>query len=173
MSNAATYFDDASEPAFMQDAIAEIAKLHDLVAGWWPTAHAAIRAAEAARCEQISWKIQCSYSRSALFGILIVANDVTDLNMVAPLLRALRKEGYRVKTHEDWSDLPSRTYYMECLNDHEPKGPIVVRVIFPWDAEKAAAATCKFVQVGTKEVPVMKIVCGGEEAPELVGEVTA
>jgi len=167
------FLNDAGEPQIIRRALEMIDATRKVVVDWTPTAHAAIRAIEASRAEGIDWRLQCGYSSGSLNGVLIIADDVTDLKLVLPLLRALRREGYRVNRYEDWQELPSRTYYFDALNESEPKGPIIVRAFFPWDAEKAAEATCKFVQTGTKEVPVMEVVCGGEKTPELTQEVTA
>jgi hypothetical protein len=161
-------------PTFLQEALTEIDEQRAKVESWRPTADAAERAVVAAG-DALAWRLSVGYGVGSLNGILIVASDVVDLKHAVPLLRALRKEGFRVERHQDWEEIPSRTYYLQYVGDTPPSNaPLIVRVVFPWDPEKAASAACRFVQTGTKEVPVMEIVCGGEKTPELdAAEVSA
>lgn len=153
-------------------ALTEIEALRIKVSGWRGLADLAARVV-AEQAPVIEWRVQCGYSSGSLQGILIIGSEVVDLAHVLPLLKSLRREGFRVDRHEDWQDIPSRTYYLkEVVTDGVTPLTLTVRVCFPWDAEKAASASCRFVQTGTKEVPVMEIVCGGDKTPELTAEVT-
>jgi len=103
--------------------------------------------------------LQLGFEAGSLKGALIMLY-ARDLRDVIPILRELRKRGYKIKKHDDYPELHARTYYL---------GKIIVRVFL---AGPEANATCKFVQTGTKEVPVYEIKCG-DKVPKIEEEVEA
>lgn len=154
------------EPEFMVTAMKRLDEQRERLSSWWPTAHAAVRSIEKLGSEPLKWRASVGYEFGSLQGVLLMADDVTDLRQVVPLLRELRREGWRVDKHDDNKDLNGRTYFMKSA-DETPRGPLVVRVFFPWDKAAAEKATCKFVQTGVKEEPVYEVICSGETTPEL------
>ena len=85
-----------------------------------------------------------------------------DFSVVLPILRELRRRGYKVKSFFDYEEMGRRTYDL---------GDIKVSVFLP-TGDTAPDAKCRMVKVGTKEVDVLKMQCDGadvtaEESKEL------
>ena len=78
--------------------------------------------------------------------------DCKDLATIVPVIRSLRSQGHKVaKPHSDSSDCNCRTYFLDGIE-------LIVYL------SKATDSTCKYVQVGVKEVPVMEVRCGDDDA---------
>jgi hypothetical protein len=109
--------------------------------------------------------VRLSWGAGAIQGLLVILHP-EKLSDVAPVLRHIRQAGWEPDGQpEDDTDIRSRDYRYkrDALR-------LTVRAIFRdsvlrdgWktDAEPAA---CRFVQTGTKTVPVYELVC--VEAPE-------
>jgi hypothetical protein len=102
-----------------------------------------------------------------LRGALIFV-DVVDIRAVLPVLRELRRRGYKVKDHDDYAEIGRRTYNLSG-DGGEIKLGVFVGASFSSDAKKGAV--CKFVQVGIEEKPVFKLLCDDTVEVDLEKEV--
>lgn len=89
-----------------------------------------------------------SYASVTESYAVIYIYDCKSLEIVPPFVRFLRQRGHKIiKEYKDDSNCNSRTYYLDGIQ---------IEVFL----SRAENANCKYVQVGTKEVPVMELRCG-------------
>jgi len=92
----------------------------------------------------------CGWSTNSIQGALIHVNNLDDIRQVIPLLKRLRELGFKCRKVEDYPEIKRRSY--DC-------GEIKVLAFLRWEE----GATCRFEQVGVKEEPVYKLVCGDKK----------
>ena len=90
------------------------------------------------------------YTIHTLYGSLLMVNDLDDIRDVLPVLRSIRRRGYKIKKYEDYAELHRRTYYCE--------GDIVVSAFLKYED----GTICKFVEVRKEEKPVYELQCEGK-----------
>lgn len=83
--------------------------------------------------------------------VLMQVHNVTSMKAIVPLVRFLRKKGHKVVSPlRDSPENNFREYYLQDIQ---------LRVYLAVANEKA----CKYVQTGTKTVPVYELRCVGDE----------
>ena len=86
--------------------------------------------------------------------------DVRTMDDVAALRRAFRDAGWRLFSHHEYPDERRQTFVMtHGFIDRMA----TLNVQFP--ADEAAGASCRYVQTGTKVVPVYELRCGDAVTP--------
>ena len=99
-------------------------------------------------------KIGSSYLH--LEGAIIFAN-LTDMVDGLEIVEEIRQHGFKLSGEpEEYADNKSLTWYLYD-NSGKQRRKIVFRGFF-----YSNQASCQYVQVGTKEVPVMELRCGDE-----------
>ncbi len=115
-------------------------------------------------CEEVAqeFKPQVHNIRTSIgyrFGSVegaLLKVDVMDMRDVLPILRDLRKRGYKIEKHEDYPEMKRRTYRL---------GDIAVLCFLMGDTK----ARCQWVKVGEKSEPVYKLMCDdGTDMDQLV-----
>lgn len=94
----------------------------------------------------------------SLVGLLIKLEDLETVSDVAPILRELAAIGFRQKGEpDDYPELRRRTWNLKREDDPTP---VKVMVFFrDTSADDADGPTCRYVQVGIKEEPIMELRC--------------
>lgn len=102
-------------------------------------------------------EIRIGYIFGSLCGVLIHTH-VGDLKEVLPLIRELRRQGYKILKHDDYAEVRRRSYYM---------GEIIVSAFL---RDEKGKGRCRYVKTGTKHEDVYTLECDGVrvEDPNLV-----
>ena len=100
------------------------------------------------------------------FGNLTVfVYDALAVADASPILRRLRELGFRregTPTQNEREGSLEWTYARGKWGDGDRVSVSVKLTLRKADADTGPAPTCRYVQVGTKEVPDMKLLCGDE-----------
>ncbi len=102
-------------------------------------------------------EVSLGYSSGSLPGVLIIAHDIQDMREILPIIREMRRYGWKVKSHDDFPAAKRRTYYLE-----NGKEKIKILALLSWDD----GTTCRYVQVGVKKEPQYELQCDGETFAE-------
>lgn len=170
---------EAELPECIRKELAELEEERAKVLSWAVAARAAEEAVAAVWTEPGLPPASVTVGRGigSLNGVLLHVGHswdkekcVRSARQALPLLRELRRRGWRYKRHSDYEELGRRTY--ELVNPEQPAAPISMSVFFynGGDAGDDGPA-CRFVKVGVEERPVYKLMCADSEATEtLVAE---
>lgn len=143
----------SKQPESVKKALKEIRELEQRVLAMKDTAQCAEKIVAAHQDKFKRLRVSLGYQFSSLQGVLIMAHDVQNMRDVLPIIREMRRYGWKVKSHDDYPEARRRTYHMQ-----NGKANIMICALLSWED----GTTCKYVQVGVKEEPQYELQCDGE-----------
>ena len=110
-------------------------------------------------------EIDVGVSTGSLQGAMLHLHNGTSLREdVVPILRELRKHGWKTNHHTDSAVLKRRSYHLVLSEQGEwPMVSIYVNAFLKSEDDSHAGKTCRWVKRGTKVVDDVQLVCPDSE----------